>query len=687
MHRSRNSTLFNHVAQNLHVHGLSKRLTPESTKYYATRFFIVFVAYVLAGKLGQATTNIRSSNLGPVWPAYGVALAGILLFGYRIWPAVALGTFLVAFTSPEPALTALGQAFGSTSAVLTGSFLLRRVADFDNHLSRLRDAVAMFLFGGLISAMVSASIGTFVLYTTNIHTYSGLASSWLIYWLGDSTGALLVTPLALTLAGILRIRRSGRLVEFGCLLLLLVAISAVVFDDLPVIPVRMLAFAVLPLVMWAAIRFGVAGAALSVFLIAVVATVQTTLGTGSFARRTPFINGVQLDIFFAILSLTALTFAGLYAEREQAERDRERSLREQVAIEVRLQDEEKLRASEERLRLAQQAARIGTFEWNLRTGVNTWTPELESIYGLSPGSFPGTRSAFEALLDPNDRRRVAELIESSLATGEPTQGEWQTMWPDGSTHWIGASWRVLLDESNKPDRVVGVNIDITEQKRAQQVLFGANRRLIEAQEQERRRIARELHDDISQRLAMLAVQLQQLQQDPTELDTFVPELRKQVTEISIDVQTLSHDLHSSKLEYLGVVPGIRSWCKEIAERRRIEIDFRSEVSSALPMDIGITLFRIAQEAVYNAIKHSGVSKIEVALSQADNHVELMVRDSGCGFDAQRSFEGSGLGLTSMRERVRLLNGTIGIHSEPMRGTTIQVSLPLATGQRMQRAAG
>lgn len=669
------------------ISGLSTRLMPESARSFFLQFSAILGAYIVAGKLGQATTSVRSSNLGPVWPAYGVALAGILLCGYRLWPAVAVGSFLVALTSPEPALTALGQAFGATVAALAGTFLLRAMAGFDNRLYRLRDAVAMFVFGGLISAALSASIGTFVLYGTNIHTYSGLGSSWLIYWLGDCTGALLVTPLALTFPSLWRIRRTATLVEFVCLLLLLSGVCAVVFAELPVLPVRMMAFAVLPLVMWAAIRFEVAGAALSVFLIATIATVETVSGSGSFTRGTPFINGIQLDIFFAILSLTGLTFAGLYAEREQAERDRERSLREQVAIEVRLQDQALLRASEERLRLAQQAARIGTFEWNMRTGVNTWTPELESLYGLPTGSFGGTQRAFEGLLHPDDRRRVGELVEISAKTGQATQGEWRAVWPDGSVHWIGASWRVFIDEFNQPSRMVGVNIDIAERKRAEQVLWEVNRRLIEAQEQERRRIARELHDDVNQRLAMLAVELEQLQQRPAELETRVPELRKRMGEISLDLQSLSHDLHSSKLEYLGVVAGIRSWCKEVAERQRIRVDFKSSLSSVLPLEIGVPLFRIVQEAVYNSIKHSGVREVEVALSQAGDDIELTVRDPGCGFDPEHALEGNGLGLTSMRERVRLLNGTIAIHSEPRRGTEIQVFAPLGSQERTQRATG
>jgi integral membrane sensor domain MASE1 len=149
---------------------------------------------VIAGKLGQATTNIRSGNLGPVWPAYGIALAGLLAFGHRRWPAVAAGAFLVAFQSPVPAMTAVGQSIGATLAAVCGTLLLRRGAHFDPALSRLRDALALIVLGAFGSAMVSASIGLASLYATGLVPYSGLPEAWLIYWLGDATGVLLVTP-------------------------------------------------------------------------------------------------------------------------------------------------------------------------------------------------------------------------------------------------------------------------------------------------------------------------------------------------------------------------------------------------------------------------------------------------------------------------------------------------------------
>jgi len=347
-------------------------------------------------------------------------------------------------------------------------------------------------------------------------------------------------------------------------------------------------------------------------------------------------------------------------------------------ITERKRAEEALRSSEERLRLAQQAARIGTFEWNIRTGTNTWTSELESMHGLPPGGFGGTQSMWKRFVHPEDRARVNDLVNQSLTTGVPAQAEWRVVWPDATVHWVAGRWRVLMNEAGEPLRMVGVNIDVTDRKRTEEALSEVNRKLIEAQEDERNRIGRELHDDINQRLAMLSVELERLQQEPSAVEDRVQGLRRELADISSDVQALSHDLHSSKLEYLGVVAGLKSWCQEFAERQNASIHFKSDVESDLPFDVGRTLLRILQEAVRNTIEHSGVKHVEVQLLQKFSEIQLIVSDSGRGFDVEDAMKGKGLGLTSMRERARLMNGTTTIESKPMSGTTICVRVPLGS---------
>ena len=173
-----------------------------------------------------------------------------------------------------------------------------------------------------------------------------------------------------------------------------------------------------------------------------------------------------------------------------------------------------------------------------------------------------------------------------------------------------------------------------------------------------------------------------MKDNPSEIEILV---QQRISEIADDVQALSHELHSSKLEYLGVVAGIKSWCKEFGERQKMEIQFHSDVFNTLPKEIGLTLLRVLQEALHNALKHSGARKVEVQLRYVSDEIHLVVRDGGRGFETEAALQGKGLGLTSMRERVRLVNGTIAIDSRPMGGTTIHVRVPLESEPGAQRA--
>src|SRR5215469_5380191 len=209
-------------------------------------------------------------------------------------------------------------------------------------------------------------------------------------------------------------------------------------------------------------------------------------------------------------------------------------------------------------------------------------------------------------------------------------------------------------------------------------LARVSRMLIEAQEQERARIARELHDDINQRLALLAIGIQQICQEmPPEVHGRAKELQQQVMEISNDIHTIAHELHSSSLRYLGFVPALKKLAGELGKRQDMEIDIKdSGVPKDLPPEISLCLFRIVQEALHNAAKHSGAKHVEVHLQRMGDQIHVTLRDSGKGFDVAGTASGQGLGLASMRERIRLVHGKIVIQSEPALGTSIHAWVPL-----------
>jgi signal transduction histidine kinase len=208
-----------------------------------------------------------------------------------------------------------------------------------------------------------------------------------------------------------------------------------------------------------------------------------------------------------------------------------------------------------------------------------------------------------------------------------------------------------------------------------------NRRLIAAQEQERARIARELHDDIGQRLALLANQLEQLPKRIPDLQFeargWIGELQKDTSQIAIDIQSLSHELHSSKLKYLGIAAAMKSLCHEFGAQQNVKTEFKSHnVPNALSPDTSLCLFRVLQEALRNSVKHSGAQHFTVELWGTPTEIHLTVSDLGSGFDIKAAKESQGLGLISMEERVKLVNGTFSIESQPTRGTRIHAYVPL-----------
>jgi len=261
---------------------------------------------------------------------------------------------------------------------------------------------------------------------------------------------------------------------------------------------------------------------------------------------------------------------------------------------------------------------------------------------------------------------------------------------DGTQIW-GRLNVSILRSSERPSLVFALVEEITERKLTEELLSQMTRRLLEAQEQERARIARDLHDDFNQRLAMLAIGIDQLREDLPNASAGVlgrvDELKKQTHEISEDVQALAHELHSPKLEYLGVALAMSSFCREFSERQDVKIDFRSEDLTAVPRDISLCLFRVMQEALHNALKHSGVRHFKVELLGAPDAVQLLVRDSGHGFDVDRATQAYGLGLISMAERLKLVDGQLSIDSQPERGTTVYARVPLSSGSVSVRAVG
>jgi signal transduction histidine kinase len=235
-------------------------------------------------------------------------------------------------------------------------------------------------------------------------------------------------------------------------------------------------------------------------------------------------------------------------------------------------------------------------------------------------------------------------------------------------------------------RMIGMAVDITERKMVEEALTNLSGRLIEAQEGERRRIAREIHDDYNQRLALLAFNLEDLVENIGNADVGVGrrlhDLLNGVCELGADLHVLSHRLHPSTLENLGLVAAAKAFCKEFTDQQEVQVDFTCDhVPSSISGDVALCLFRILQEGLRNVKKHSGADRAEVRLDVAGDEIHLSICDRGRVFDCKVRSSQSGIGIQSMEERLRLLGGNLQIHARPMEGTRIDAWLPLTISQR------
>jgi signal transduction histidine kinase len=241
----------------------------------------------------------------------------------------------------------------------------------------------------------------------------------------------------------------------------------------------------------------------------------------------------------------------------------------------------------------------------------------------------------------------------------------------------------ILVHDLEENRLVQANVNITERKQTEQEIRDLSGRLIRAQEDERRRLARELHDDITQRVARMAIDVGRVErgvQDARQAAT-MGEVRDGLIQLSEDIHNLSYHLHPALLDDLGLVEALRAEGGRFTKRESVPVEIKCrDVPDLVPQAPALCLFRVAQEALHNAGRHSRARKVELSLRGLDSGLQLAVRDDGCGFDPALSRERPSLGLASMRERVRLLDGELDVESAPGHGTTIVAWVPLETGE-------
>ena len=653
-----------------HVRRFPSITSASSPLSTAALVCVVVALSYLAPKL-EGAMILNPRTVWPVWPGCAILVSILLMVRGKIWPILipaAFATFaLYDLEAGVPIRSIAWFIPANTVQVLTSALCLRYCFDGIPRLNSVK-AIAKYSFFAVMLAPCLAAF--FSAYGIEGSYWEG----WKVCFLSEALAFVTLTPAILSWStegsAFVRKPRTYHL-EAVALTVGLILLSYLTFEASERGYSAALLYSLIPFLLWAALRFGSIGISSSAVLVSFIAIWGAVHVRGPFADQGSLKGMLSLQLFLVFAALPFMLLAALAEERKIASRE--------------------LKDSEERFRLAAQAGKMYAYEWDVATDTVRRSAEHVGVLGFSDEAKPLTRQQLLARVHPDDRALFVGAVNQVSPENPTTHINYRVLRPDGSVVWLEKSALAFFDEQGKVLRMIGMVADITQRKLAEEALAGVGRRLIDAQEQERTRIARELHDDFAQRLALVAVELDQLRQElpnPPEIRSRMGALQRQTSAIATDIQTLSHELHSAKLEYLGIAAAMRGFCKEFGKQQNAEIDFRThDLPSPLSPDISLCLFRVLQEALHNSAKHSGVRHVEVQLSGTSDEIHLMVNDSGVGFDREAVKERGGLGLISMEERLKLLKGTFSVESEPEGGTTIHARVPLSSDSKPMRAAG
>jgi PAS domain S-box-containing protein len=628
----------------------------------ASRAILVLVLCYLAAKLGGTLIINVPQTLWPLWPGCAVLVAILLVSPRKIWPILipaGLAGFVLydlraGISIRSIAILQLADLAEIFVAVWGVQYFLHGVPRLDS----------LKAFGKYV--FVTVMLGPLVASLIGIETLTG--DRWIgtrIGFLSDGLAFLTLAPAILGWVERFRTRpraTGAYYLEAAALFTALFSLSFVMFVTRATHASPAGLYSLVPFLLWSALRFGSAGAGTAASIVALVSIWGAVHGRGPFIETDPINRVLTLQLFLLFTAVPFMTLAILVEERKRHE-----------AV---------LRESEERFRLMADTA--PTLIWV--SGTN----KLCTFFNRGWLNFTG-RSMEQELgngwvsgVHVDDLERCLGIYTAAFDSRVDFAMEYRLRRYDGEYRWIVDYGVPRFGSNGVFCGYIGSCIDITERKLSEISLHKLTGRLIHAQEEERGRIARELHDDISQRMAFLQIGLEQFEQGvPTLTSTDRKQLHnftEVASEMSTVLHSMSHQLHPAKLDLQGLVPAMASFCREFSNQQGLQVMFlHHDVPGQIPKEVALCLFRIVQEALRNIVKHTNSSDAKVELSAHGDGIDLCISDSGVGFNPECVHAKGGLGLVSMRERVRLIGGQLAIESQAADGTRIRVRVPLSDG--------
>ena len=646
----------------------SPRELPRLNIFRLAAFSVVYFLAVLGGESLYGTVGVPS----PFWFPDAVLLCALIPTPKNQWWVLVLLTWPIRLAVGAPPGTPLwfvllGIANDSAKGLLAAWWLDRLQPR--SHLDTLCEFARFLGVAALAVPVASALVAAPARYALG----DSLWSAGYRWFLGDAVAQVIVTPTLLYWwAGGYR-RINARLTELGLMAAGLVAVLyyAFVLPHASYSPIVL--YAPVPFLIWAAVRLRPFGTANALLLVAVVSMLSAVKGTGVFWGNSSHEVLLSMQLFLLLVTVSLLCLAILIAERETRTRELETLLDEQERA------ESALRESEARFRLVADAAPMPIW----MSGVDT----LCTFFSKTWLDFTGRLleqelgDGWSAGVHPDDLERCLETYRSACQARHEFEMEYRLRRYDGEFRWVVNRGVPRFDSDGAFCGYIGSCIDVTERKRSEQRLQELSGRLISAQDEERARIARELHDDVSQRMALLEMSTDRFRQHALQLSPDATRELAQIADataqISSDIRHLSHRLHPSTLATLGLAAAVKGLCREFSEQFGLKIRYvHHDVPDGLSIEVSTCVFRIVQESLRNVVKHGGSAEATVELSGGAGRVELCVLDTGAGFDPDIARREPGLGLISMRERLRSIGGTLQIESAPSVGTRIRVSTPV-----------